>query len=123
MLACATCIAAEASNVHGIMYLYLAVKFNWNAVTIGLFFSLVGLVVAVANGALLPCLVPSCISVRAAVPTGLFIHAVEYALYAFCSQGWGLVLILVLCAAGHLEPPSLHALISGQLPPLGARAP
>ena len=105
------------------MYLYLAVKFNWNAVTIGLFFSLVGLVVAVANGALLPCLVPSCISVRAAVPTGLFIHAVEYALYAFCSQGWGLVLILALCAAGHLEPPSLHALISGQLPPLGARAP
>ena len=108
-------LANAAAGVHAILYLYFVVKFGWSAVTIGLFFSVVGLVVAVTQGVLLPALVPTAISPRTCIPVGLAIHAFQYLLYALCDQGWGLVVIMAGCCLQGLEPPSLHALLSSQV--------
>jgi hypothetical protein len=110
-------LAVAAGSVHSIMYLYFVVKFQWSAVHIGLFLSTVGVVTAMTQGVLLPLLVPKLLTVRRAIPWGLAIHALEYALFAYCSQGWMLVLVLVVCCCEGLEPPALHALISAEVPP------
>jgi len=109
--------AVAASGVHAIMYLYFVVRFQWSAVHIGLFLSFVGMVTALTQGVLLPFLVPDFVSVRRAIPWGLAIHAVEYVLFAYCSQGWMLVVVLVVCCCDGLEPPALHALMSAEVPP------
>jgi len=109
-------LAVAGASIHSILYLYFVVKFAWNAVTIGLFFSCVGVVTLFTQGWLLPKVVPSTLSVRNALVSGMFIHCLEYVLYAFCNQGWGLVLILCVCCTSGLEPPSMHALISSLVP-------
>jgi len=109
-------VANAASGVHSILFLYLAVKFGWDALAVGLFFSAVGVVTAVTQGMLLPALVPDPLSPRFAVVFGLFLHGLQYMLFAVCNHGWMLVIVMVLCCLGGLERPTMHALITAQVP-------
>jgi len=109
-------MANAASGVHSILFLYLAVKFGWDALAVGLFFSAVGVVTAVTQGMLLPALVPDPLSPRFAVVLGLFLHGLQYMLFALCNHGWMLLIVMVLCCLGGLERPTMHALITAQVP-------
>ena len=91
------------------------VKFGFDAPTVGVFFSAVGLVTAVVQGCLLPALIPKHITTRAAIPLGLLLHAAEYICYGLADQGWQLLTILVVFCLAGMEPPATHALISSQV--------
>ena len=139
-------LTTAATSVHGIWYWYLTVKFRMDAVAIGFMLSFAGLIAAVTNGVFLKKLVPvsvrllrlifsmhACskivsslwyrfalsqdyLGVRTVIPMGLFIRSFEYVLYALCSFGWGLVIIMAACCLGGLEQPTTHALMSAEVP-------
>ena len=82
------CLSVSAAGIYSIWFLYLVVKFGFDAPTVGLFFSAVGLVTAIVQGVLLPALIPRHITARTAIPFGLALRSVEYICYGLADTGW-----------------------------------
>ena len=95
---------------------YTMYKFNWSSLMVGISLSVVGVLVAIVQGALIRITIPK-LGEKNSVYTGLALYVAGMLLFAFASQGWMMFVFLVPYCLGGIAGPSLQAVISGHVPP------
>jgi MFS transporter, DHA1 family, tetracycline resistance protein len=86
-------------------------RYGFGTTENGLTLAAFGLSSALAQGLLVPYLVPK-LGERRSIIFGLIISVATYILYGLAPTGWALVAILVITALGAIDEPALQALIS-----------
>jgi DHA1 family tetracycline resistance protein-like MFS transporter len=96
--------------------LFTGQRFAWSSVEIGASFALIGLITAVAQGALPRVLVKRLGDGRA-LRMGLFLSIVTYAAISFATRGWQLYVIIAASAFSAAVGPVLQSRMSRAVPP------
>ena len=96
---------------------YTISKFHWTSAEVGYSLAYVGLLMAVAQGALTRVLVPWIGGARRAAAVGMAAGTIAYVGYAFATEGWMMYAVGVTTFVFALAYPSMNALASQQIPP------
>ena len=103
------------SGLTSVWVLYTAYRYGWNVTEIGISLSVVGIMSAVVQGALVGPSVTRLGEARTAL-LGLSLTAHSFALYGVAAQGWMLYPIIVIGALGSLATPAVQEVISRRVP-------
>ncbi|HEX4648218.1 MAG TPA: TCR/Tet family MFS transporter [Steroidobacteraceae bacterium] len=95
---------------------YTISKFHWTSAEVGWSLAYVGLLMAVAQGALTRVLIPRLGGERRAAAAGLAAAFIAYVGYAFASEGWVMYVVGLTTFVFALSYPSMNALASQQVP-------
>ena len=95
---------------------YTISKFHWSSAEVGYSLAFVGLLMAVAQGALTRVLIPWLGGERRAAAAGMAAAVVAYLGYALVTQGWMMYLVALTTFLFALTYPSMNALASQQIP-------
>lgn len=95
---------------------YTISKFHWTSAEVGWSLAYVGLLMAVAQGALTRVLIPRLGGERRAAAAGLAAAIIAYVGYAFASEGWVMYVVGLTTFVFALTYPSMNALASQQVP-------
>jgi MFS transporter, DHA1 family, tetracycline resistance protein len=96
--------------------LFTAQRFAWSSVEIGASFAFMGLVMAIAQGALPRVLLKRLGDARA-LRMGLLLSAATYAAITFTTRGWQLYVIVAMSAFSAVAVPVLQSCMSRAVPP------
>jgi len=86
-------------------------RYNFGPTENGLTLAAFGLASAIAQGLLVPYVVPR-LGERRSILFGLVVSVSSYLLYGLASAGWMLVAIIVITSLGAIDEPALQSLIS-----------
>jgi MFS transporter, DHA1 family, tetracycline resistance protein len=89
-------------------------RFDWNSVTTGIVFTLIGVCTALAQGFLVGPIVKR-IGERRSVLLGLTVSMFAFLAYALAPQGWMIYLIIAVSSFGAVDEPATQALVSGSV--------
>ncbi|MBS0379901.1 MAG: TCR/Tet family MFS transporter [Proteobacteria bacterium] len=95
---------------------YTISKFGWSSQEVGYSLAWVGILMAVAQGALTKVLIPFLGGERRAALYGMAAAVIAYLGYAFATQGWMIYVFSLTTFVFALTYPSLNALASSQTP-------
>ncbi|HLJ36941.1 MAG TPA: TCR/Tet family MFS transporter [Steroidobacteraceae bacterium] len=95
---------------------YTISRFHWTSRGVGYSLAFVGIVMAVAQGALTRVLIPALGGERRAATVGMFAAMLAYVGYALATQGWMMYAVSLSTAVFALTYPSMNALASQQIP-------
>jgi MFS transporter, DHA1 family, tetracycline resistance protein len=95
---------------------YTIFKFHWTSAQVGYSLAFVGVVMAVAQGALTRVLIPWLGGERRAAAAGMAAALVAYLGYAFVSSGWEMYVVALTTLLFALTYPSMNAIASQQIP-------
>jgi DHA1 family tetracycline resistance protein-like MFS transporter len=95
---------------------YTIFKFHWTSAEVGYSLAYVGLLMALAQGALTRVLIPSLGGERRAAAAGMAAALIAYLGYAFASEGWMMYAVGLTTFIFALTYPSMNALASRQIP-------
>jgi DHA1 family tetracycline resistance protein-like MFS transporter len=95
---------------------YTISKFHWTSAEVGWSLAYVGLLMAVAQGALTRVLIPRLGGERRAAAAGLAAAFIAYVGYAFATEGWMMYAVGLTTFVFALSYPSMNALASQQVP-------
>jgi DHA1 family tetracycline resistance protein-like MFS transporter len=95
---------------------YTISKFHWTSAQVGYSLAFVGLLMAVAQGALTRVLVPWLGGERRAAIAGMLAAFLAYIGYALATQGWMMYVVGLTTFLFALTYPSMNALASEQIP-------
>jgi MFS transporter, DHA1 family, tetracycline resistance protein len=95
---------------------YTISKFHWSSAEVGYSLAWVGLVMAVAQGALTRVLIPWIGGERRAALAGMAAALIAYVGYAVVSAGWMMYVVSLTTFVFALSYPSMNALASQQIP-------
>ncbi|WP_018342656.1 TCR/Tet family MFS transporter [Cytophaga aurantiaca] len=90
-------------------------KFEWDKKEVGYSLGFVGLIVAIVQGGLIRIIIPK-IGQKWAVYIGLVLNAFGLLLFAFATEGWMMIAILIPYALGGIAGPALQGITSAQVP-------
>ncbi len=89
-------------------------RFDWNSVTTGIVFTLIGVCTALAQGLLVGPIVKR-LGERRSVLLGLTVSMFAFLAYALAPEGWMIYLIIAVSSFGAVDEPASQALISGSV--------
>ena len=95
---------------------YTISKFHWTSAQVGYSLAFVGLLMAVAQGALTRVLIPWLGGERRAALAGMLAAVLAYLGYAFASSGWMMYAVGLTTFLFALTYPSMNAIASQQIP-------
>jgi DHA1 family tetracycline resistance protein-like MFS transporter len=95
---------------------YTIAKFRWTSAEIGYSLAFVGVVMAIAQGALTPVLIPRLGGERRAVAVGMAFAVLAYLGYGFAQQGWMMYAVSLTIVLVAITYPAMNALMSQQIP-------
>jgi MFS transporter, DHA1 family, tetracycline resistance protein len=95
---------------------YTIFKFHWTSAQVGYSLAFVGVVMAVAQGALTRVLIPWLGGERRAAAAGMAAGTVAYLGYAFAGSGWEMYVVALSTLLFALTYPSMNAIASQQIP-------
>lgn len=95
---------------------YTIAKFHWTARGVGYSLAFVGLLMAVAQGALTPWLIPKLGGERRAAAVGMGAAIVAYLGYGLVPQGWMMYAVSTTTMVFAMAYPAMNALMSHQVP-------
>ena len=95
---------------------YTISKFHWTSAQVGYSLAFVGLLMAVAQGALTRVLIPWLGGERRAALAGMLAAVLAYLGYAFASSGWMMYAVALTTSLFALTYPSMNAIASQQIP-------
>jgi len=96
---------------------YTISKFHWTSAEVGYSLAFVGLLMALAQGALTRVLIPWLGGARRAAAAGMAAAIIAYVGYAFATQGWMMYVVALTTFVFALTYPSMNALASQPIPP------
>lgn len=95
---------------------YTIAKFQWTAAGVGYSLAFVGVLMAVAQGALTPWLIPKLGGERRAAAVGILAAGLTYLGYGFASQGWVMYVVSTATMIFAMAYPAMNALMSHKVP-------
>jgi len=95
---------------------YTISKFHWSSAQVGYSLAYVGLLMAIAQGALTRVLIPWLGGERRAALAGMACAFLAYAGYAVVTQGWMMYVVALTTFLFALTYPSMNAIASQQIP-------
>ena len=95
---------------------YTISRFHWTSAEVGYSLAWVGLLMAVAQGALTRVLIPWIGGERRAALAGMAAGVIAYVGYALVSEGWMMYVVSLTTFVFALTYPSMNALASQQIP-------
>ena len=95
---------------------YTISKFHWSSAEVGYSLAFVGLLMALAQGALTRVLIPWIGGERRAAVAGMACALLAYLGYAFVTEGWMMYVVSLTTFVFALTYPSMNALASQQIP-------
>ena len=95
---------------------YTISKFHWTSAEVGYSLAFVGVVMAIAQGALTRVLIPWMGGERRAALAGMASAVLAYLGYAFATAGWMMYVVGLMTFLFALTYPSMNALLSQRLP-------
>jgi len=95
---------------------YTISKFGWSSAEVGYSLAFVGMLMAIAQGALTRVFIPWLGGVRRAAATGMVFAFIAYIGYAFATHGWMIYAISLATFVFALTYPSMNALASQHTP-------
>jgi MFS transporter, DHA1 family, tetracycline resistance protein len=90
-------------------------RFGWNARTVGISLTVVGVLVGGVQAGLTRVVNPK-IGNEKSIYLGLSLYTLGLVLFAFATQGWMMFLFLIPYCLGGICGPSLQSVVSGQVP-------
>src|SRR5438270_726349 len=96
---------------------YTISKFHWTSAEVGYSLAFVGLLMALAQGALTRVLIPWLGGARRAAAAGMAAAIIAYVGYAFATEGWMMYVVALTTFVFALTYPSMNALASQPIPP------
>jgi len=96
---------------------YTIAKFHWTAADVGYSLAFVGLLMAVAQGALTRVLIPRLGGERRAAAVGMLAALLAYLGYGFAPVGWMMYVVSLTTLIFALAYPFMNAVMSRQIPP------
>lgn len=94
---------------------YTMLKFNWDGRMVGFSLGIVGLLIAIVQGALIRKIIPM-LGEKNSIYAGLIFYAVGLLLFAAASTGWMMLVFLIPYCLGGICGPALQSVISNQVP-------
>lgn len=94
---------------------YTMLKFNWDGRMVGFSLGIVGLLIAIVQGALIRKIIPM-LGEKNAIYAGLILYAIGLLLFAGATTGWMMLVFLVPYCLGGICGPALQSVISNQVP-------
>lgn len=91
-------------------------RFGWTEKMVGLSLAVVGLLVAIVQGALIGIINPK-LGNENSVYVGLCLYAAGMFLFAFATQSWMMFVFLIPYCMGGIAGPALQSIIAGHVPP------
>jgi DHA1 family tetracycline resistance protein-like MFS transporter len=95
---------------------YTIAKFHWTAADVGYSLAFVGVLMALAQGALTPWLIPKLGGERRAAAVGMAAAVVAYLGYGLVPQGWMMYAVSTTTLVFAMAYPAMNALMSHQVP-------
>ena len=95
---------------------FTMLRFGWDARMVGISLTIVGLAVAVVQGGLIRLIIPK-IGQKRAVFVGMGFYVLSLLGFAFATQGWMALLLVIPYAFAGITGPAIQGIISGQVPP------
>jgi MFS transporter, DHA1 family, tetracycline resistance protein len=95
---------------------YTISKFHWSSAQVGYSLAYVGLLMAIAQGALTRVLIPWLGGERRAALAGMACAFLAYVGYALVTQGWMMYVVALTTSLFALTYPSMNAIASQQIP-------
>ena len=92
--------------------LYTGYRFGWDELTNGLTLALVGLMAAIVQGTLVKPVITR-LGERRAVLAGVCISIFAFFFYGLASEGWMMLVIIVVGSLGGVAGPALQGLVAG----------
>jgi DHA1 family tetracycline resistance protein-like MFS transporter len=96
--------------------LYTGYRYGWGELANGLALTLLGLTVAFVQGYLIRLVIPR-LGERRTVIVGMVIGTFAYLGYGLATEGWMLLVILVLGSLGGIAGPAIQGMIAGSVGP------
>lgn len=94
---------------------YTMLKFNWDSRMVGISLGIVGLLIAIVQGALIRKIIPL-LGEKNSIYVGLSLYVTGLILFALANTGWLMLVFLIpYCLAG-ICGPALQGVISNQVP-------
>lgn len=110
-------MALGQRGLETVWVLYTGHKFGWDELANGLSLALVGVMAAVVQGKLVQPVVGR-LGERRAILGGLGVAVATFLGYGLATEGWMLVLFIVLGAIGGVAGPAIQGLVAGAVDPL-----
>ena len=95
---------------------YTIAKFHWTAAGVGYSLAFVGLLMALAQGALTPWLIPKLGGEKRAAAVGMAAAIVAYLGYGLVPEGWMMYVVSLTTMVFAMAYPAMNALMSHQIP-------
>jgi MFS transporter, DHA1 family, tetracycline resistance protein len=102
--------------LQGVWALYTETRFHWSMADVGVSFMVVGVAMAVVQGALIRMVIPW-LGERRALLSALTMSALGFVGFGLCDRGWLMYLITFPFALGGIAGPATQALISREVGP------
>ncbi len=90
-------------------------KFQWSNSLMGISLTVIGLLIAIVQGALIRYTTPR-LGEQKSIYVGLGLYSLGLMLFAFASQGWMMFVFLIPYCLGGIAGPALQSIISGSVP-------
>ncbi len=105
-------VSLAQRGLETVWVLYTGYRFGWGELANGLTLALVGVMAVVVQGFLIRPAI-RWLGERRAILTGLTISALSFLAYGLASEGWMMLLIIVVSALGGVAGPAIQGLVAG----------
>jgi len=110
-----TLIYLSSQAVQSTWAYFTMLKFNWSTQMVGYSLSVVGVLIALVQGALIRVTIPK-FGQKNSVYIGLILYTIALVLFGFASKGWMMYAFLIPYCLGGIAGPALQGIISSQVP-------
>ena len=108
------CLSFAQRGLENVWVLYTGFRYGWDEMTNGMVLGLVGIMSVIVQGGLVRPIIGR-IGERNAILVGTSISTVAFTGYGLASEGWMVLVIIVLGSLGGITGPAIQSLVASQV--------
>ena len=108
------CLSFAQRGLENVWVLYTGYRYDWGEMTNGLVLGLVGITSAIVQGGLVRPIIAK-IGERKAIILGTSVSALAFLGYGLATQGWMILVVIVLGSLGGITGPAIQSLVASRV--------